>query len=383
MKKLLASLILLSFVCCACNGGGGGGDSLNKGQFLDSAVEGLNYQTETQEGTTNKKGRFYYKDNEMVSFYLGDIYLGSAPGKNIITPVDLVQMAYDAYHPDVVKICRLLLSLDEDGNPDNGINLTSDIILETVGRNIDLSSNLDYDPVISDLFSTLNALSAFTDGDHFLVSATYAQNHMTTTLAAINDENDDDNNGNNSGDNQDDSKDDDTSDDGQLSLSYWPISKGNFWKYDAGRIDVKHVVKSVYGDTFIIESDGGEFTYQIERDYIGLKKIQNLSPYRSSTTYSPPQPVLPLNTDIGSSFYKSYTATTSTPGNPNYSFSGKTTLRVYGLDTVHTPAGYFDAIRIKATEDLSGIRRSYTSYYAKGIGLVKQDETELKDYQIK
>ena len=383
MKKLLALTIVVAAVFCACNGGGGSGDSLNKGQFIDSAVEGLSYQTETQEGTTNKDGRFYFKDNETVLFYLGDIYLGSSPGKDIVTPIDLIQEAYNAYHPDVVKTCRMLLSLDEDGNPDNGITLTSQIINEIVGRNIDLSSNIDYDPIIADIFSTLNALNAFSNGDHFLVSSTFAQNHFTTTLAAINDGNGDNNENDDTNDNQNDSEDDETSDGDQLSLAYWPISKGNFWEYDAGQNDVEQVITSVSGDTFIIESGGVEFTYEIGKDYIGLKKIQNFSPYRSSTTYSPPQPVLPLSTDIGSSFYKRYTVTTSTPGNPSYSLSGKTTIKVYGQDTIHVPAGYFDAIRIKVTEELSGNRWSYTKYYAKGIGLVKQDETELKDYQIK
>ncbi len=190
-KWIILFSIILAF-CFACDSGGGSGDSLNKGEFLDSAVEGLNFKTDTQEGVTNKNGRFYYKDNETVNFYLGDIHLGSTVGKETVTPIDLVPEATNEDHPEVLRICRLLISLDEDGEPENGITLTPTVVSEFEGRNINLSLSLDDNPFIQDVFVTLNALDAFSDGNHDLVSSTFARSHFAATLQAIQDKEEDD-----------------------------------------------------------------------------------------------------------------------------------------------------------------------------------------------
>ena len=100
-------LILLLFglsTITACASGSntstetGGGDNSNNsnaltGVFLDSPVEGLNYQTATMSGITDKDGSFMYHDGETVTFFIGSLMLGVAPGKQIMTPIDIVPEA--------------------------------------------------------------------------------------------------------------------------------------------------------------------------------------------------------------------------------------------------------------------------------------------------
>src|SRR3989339_90905 len=79
---LLAGLLVL--MVAACGGGGGGaassGGSALSGVFVDAPVEGLEYSTATQSGSTGPDGRFYYKSGETVTFKIGKLVIGSAMG---------------------------------------------------------------------------------------------------------------------------------------------------------------------------------------------------------------------------------------------------------------------------------------------------------------
>jgi hypothetical protein len=82
---------------------------INKGVFCISPVVGLNYQTLTQSGTTNENGEFLYITGETVTFSIGDLVLGSAPGAPEITPpiFPLGRRKYQAYHqPQGHKYCQ-------------------------------------------------------------------------------------------------------------------------------------------------------------------------------------------------------------------------------------------------------------------------------------
>ncbi|MCP8899492.1 hypothetical protein [Gilvimarinus xylanilyticus] len=96
--------------------------SLLTGIFVDSAVANLDYQTPSVSGQTTAIGEFEYVDGELVSFSIGDLQLPAVSGGSVITPLDLVGTA-DPRDGQVLNIVRLLLTLDKDGNPDNGIEL--------------------------------------------------------------------------------------------------------------------------------------------------------------------------------------------------------------------------------------------------------------------
>jgi len=102
--------------------------ALQEGYFEDSAVEGLKYKTISNDGKTDKDGKFYYCSGEMITFYVGDIQLGeSVPAKPFMTPRDLVPKDKGDPEKNKLLIARFLQTLDADNSPDNGILITEDI----------------------------------------------------------------------------------------------------------------------------------------------------------------------------------------------------------------------------------------------------------------
>ena len=173
---LCASALLIS----ACSGGGGGtAVTPETGVFIDSAVAGLHYETATRSGTTNSAGEYDYLPGETVTFSLGDISFGSTTAGPVVTPLSLVPNAADANDPQVTNIVRLLLTLDDDGDPDNGINITSSTATAAVGVTVDFTApDLAADSGVSTLLAAVAGTPA-------LVDETVAQTHFTTTLATI------------------------------------------------------------------------------------------------------------------------------------------------------------------------------------------------------
>jgi len=98
------------------------------GVFLDSPVSNLHYDTDTLSGETNAAGEFHYREGEMVSFSIGNIMFGEAMGQPTITPLDLVPEAKnDPYHPTVTNMVKFMLTIDADGDPNNGIQISSTV----------------------------------------------------------------------------------------------------------------------------------------------------------------------------------------------------------------------------------------------------------------
>jgi hypothetical protein len=174
----LTAGLLLTLTAC----GGGGGDSttttetVSTGAFIDSAVEGLQYETATRSGTTNSLGEYDYLAGETVTFSIGGIVLGSAIAGSVVTPLSLVPDATNATNPMVTNIVRLLLSLDSDGDPDNGITISSEVTTAANDLAVDFSvADLSADDGIISLLNNLPTLT--------LVSESVAQNHFNLTLA--------------------------------------------------------------------------------------------------------------------------------------------------------------------------------------------------------
>jgi hypothetical protein len=84
--------------------------SLLTGYFTDSAVEGLNYKTNTQSGVTDVNGAFSYQAGESVVFSIGDFVLGeSATAAPKMTPLDLIP---DATLPTTLNELSPLMDSD-------------------------------------------------------------------------------------------------------------------------------------------------------------------------------------------------------------------------------------------------------------------------------
>lgn len=173
-KKLyLGSLVVL---LSACGGGGDGdgddntgedGPTVLTGQFVDSPVSGIRYETATQSGITDSNGQFEYLEDETVSLYIGAQLLGGAPGKETVTLFDLVEgveplvgqelettltkLSMSRYEDGqfrpsfntVINLARLLQTLDADGNPSNGIEIAADVAALFTAESVDFHQHWD------------------------------------------------------------------------------------------------------------------------------------------------------------------------------------------------------------------------------------------------
>ena len=118
-------LTVLAAALAACGGGSGGGPTtVSTGVLVDSAVTGIGYKTATQSGITNAKGEYSFLSGETVTFFVGNIQFPPVVAKGIVTPLDIAQTT-DINNQVVSNILVLLQSLDEDGNPSNGITIPS------------------------------------------------------------------------------------------------------------------------------------------------------------------------------------------------------------------------------------------------------------------
>lgn len=147
---------------------------LKVGVFIDSAVENIAYVTENHAGRTSSAGEFDYFDGDSIVFSIGDIDFPMAPVKAVLTPLDLVG-ATDINDTTVLNMARLLLSLDVDGDPDNGIQIGDDAHTQALSESIDFASDTFETDVVNLVANSGSVTTA-------LVDATAAELHLRTTF---------------------------------------------------------------------------------------------------------------------------------------------------------------------------------------------------------
>ncbi|WP_157497718.1 hypothetical protein [Gilvimarinus chinensis] len=147
------------------------------GYFIDSSVANLRYQTDTMSGYTDAHGQYQYLSGEQVIFSVGDMKFPPIPAQPTVTPLTLA--GSDVPQNNVVtNIVRLLLSLDLDRDPTNGISI-SDMAHEA-GTPIDFSLDAE---AFAQSSAVINLLSnASGTGSIELVSPEHASNHLQDVL---------------------------------------------------------------------------------------------------------------------------------------------------------------------------------------------------------
>jgi hypothetical protein len=187
IKLLLAAC---SLVLVACGGGGSsdatGGDTVGNeqpaetavmyGSFSDLPVSGLFYETETQSGLTDAQGRFRFMQGENINFRLGKTQLGGTVASVEISPLELLGLDPVTDEAELLQLLKspminsldlvlnintLLISLDSDGLPENGIQLgDAHTHLESLDKELDIaikatdfSSNPEISQLVQDLVS--------------------------------------------------------------------------------------------------------------------------------------------------------------------------------------------------------------------------------------
>jgi YD repeat-containing protein len=189
----------------ACSNGGGdgisGGDAVQTGQLIDSAVSGIRYETATGSGVTDSEGRFGYLEGETVSFYLGDMLLGEAQGAATVSPFDLVEAVDPVVgntllqkairnrkdgpsFSTVINLATLLQTLDSDGNPDNGIEISADVAALFKPDSLELNRHWQdfiHDPGFRQALKEAKA-GALLDGDRQIRKPWRAMAHLYASL---------------------------------------------------------------------------------------------------------------------------------------------------------------------------------------------------------
>ncbi|OJS99269.1 hypothetical protein BEE62_03670 [Marinobacter nauticus] len=124
---------------------------------------------------TNDNGEFQYQEGETVTFKIGQLTLGSAKGGATISPRDIASEAGS------INVARVLQTLDDDGDPTNGITISADVRSKAASvatpRNIGETANLD------EIESEITSLSSNKDAP--LVTADQAEAHLEETLSSI------------------------------------------------------------------------------------------------------------------------------------------------------------------------------------------------------
>lgn len=148
--------------CVETDTGGVCVDTYDYGYYYDSLVSGVTYENRRETGdvlrtaVTGERGpagSFRFLEGQTVAFSLGDTDLGEAAAQERITPFDLTGIAEEAVGgcevdqglPDdtdefrkVAHLAVLLQTLDADGDPTEGIEISADVAALFDGVTIDI-----------------------------------------------------------------------------------------------------------------------------------------------------------------------------------------------------------------------------------------------------
>jgi hypothetical protein len=159
--------------------------SLKTGTFLDSAVEGLRYQSGAANGVTTATGEFIYENGKTVRFYVGDILIGETAGTTVVMPNDFAQtknIADDAS----VNIARFLQTIDDNRDPSDGIKITETVTALARNRILDFTqstADFENDPHVQSAVAELTA--ATVAGASNLIPKSDALAHLSETMHAL------------------------------------------------------------------------------------------------------------------------------------------------------------------------------------------------------
>ena len=149
------------------------------GLFRSDTVIGLGYVSGTHSGLTDTAGAFTYEEGQGITFSVGAVSVGTVPtAKALVTPVDLVAQGTGPSN-HVLNVVRFLMMLDQDGNPNNGIQISAAVTAAAASW-----APVDFDT--TDLASTIGPIiqqATTADGlSHVLPDAATALAHLRTAF---------------------------------------------------------------------------------------------------------------------------------------------------------------------------------------------------------
>jgi len=93
---------------------------IGTGHYVDAAVKGVTYDCGNQQGVTDDNGTFTFEDGQKCIFTLGNIVLRELDPKELEDKMIVIE--------DNIDNARLLQTLDNDGDADNGIEITQNVL---------------------------------------------------------------------------------------------------------------------------------------------------------------------------------------------------------------------------------------------------------------
>ncbi|HFC91666.1 MAG TPA: hypothetical protein ENJ51_02505 [Leucothrix mucor] len=176
LKQIIGAVFIVTFIT-AC----GGSDKIRvaQGKFKDSGnTSGVSYESGQQSGVTGAEGSFSYEVGNTVRFSIGKVVLGETLGKTVIRPVDLVPNGNFDSIP-VQNIVRFLMMLDDDTNPNTGINISNNVqVIAKTWPPIDFASQNFEDNLVAIIANVVSVEEKV----HTLPTAMVAKNHLKSAF---------------------------------------------------------------------------------------------------------------------------------------------------------------------------------------------------------
>lgn len=174
-----AAIAVTGISLAACSGGSSVDTDVQTGAFVDSAVQGISFSTESLNGVTNADGEFDYAPNENVTFSIGGLVFPAVQAKEYVSPVDMGDTLMNSTSA-TTNIARLIQTIDADGNTSNGIEIPAIAATAATQLNFDVTVEaFEQDPDVINFVA--NAGSVNTQ----LISEVEALEHLAATLAGI------------------------------------------------------------------------------------------------------------------------------------------------------------------------------------------------------
>ncbi|MFK8004695.1 MAG: hypothetical protein AB8H86_34320 [Polyangiales bacterium] len=175
--------------------GDAGLTELHVGRLEGFSIAGLRYETPTQSGHTNEAAEYRYRQDESIRFFVGESVVAEVPAQERLTLLDFaganelrwdnrsIRSAARFYDARLERLCELVVlfaSLDDDGDPDNGVVLTPELRQLTDGR--------DFGYVTDDLLTFRGGwYRAMPEGDPYRVmmeaQAVFSRPHRVALVA--------------------------------------------------------------------------------------------------------------------------------------------------------------------------------------------------------
>jgi hypothetical protein len=121
MRKFnLISLSLFAMLSLiGCGSSGSSSSETGTGYYVDSPVEGVDYTCGSQKGKTSDSGKFIFEKGKGCTFSLAGVKLRETSSSQLTDGGKVFE--------DNDNVARFLQSLDNDGNPGNGIFIHDDV----------------------------------------------------------------------------------------------------------------------------------------------------------------------------------------------------------------------------------------------------------------